>query len=89
MGLPFFPFVVVYYLNPSYVMLLFDDPMGRQSSQSPSSCSSSGTVHSKNRQHQGGYRDAVAIAFTFADLYPFAVFGLCPTGLVVTNRWRQ
>ncbi|MGI6418774.1 MAG: type II secretion system F family protein [Thermoguttaceae bacterium] len=30
MALPFFLFVVVYYLNPSYVMLLFDDSMGRQ-----------------------------------------------------------
>jgi len=30
MALPFVLFVTVYYLNPSYVMLLFEDPLGRK-----------------------------------------------------------
>ncbi len=30
MALPFVLFIVVYYLNPPYVMLLFEDPLGRK-----------------------------------------------------------
>ena len=30
MALPFLLFIVVYYLNPTYVMLLFEDELGRK-----------------------------------------------------------
>jgi tight adherence protein B len=30
MALPFVLFLVVYYLNPSYIMLLFEDELGRK-----------------------------------------------------------